>query len=111
MVVGNGALLQHAMQNGATGGILGVSLFASSLAMDVFSAMKRGDAMTAAAPQERLAPLHTRIVAELGVPGVKAALDSVKLTGGPVRSPLLPVSAGERQEIGTLLKSAELVAA
>ena len=111
VVVGNGALLQHAMENGATGGILGVSLFASPLAMDVFSAMKRGDSMTASAPQERLAPLHTRIVAELSVAGVKAAMDTVKLTGGPMRSPLLPLGMNERKEVATLLKSAELVAA
>jgi 4-hydroxy-2-oxoglutarate aldolase len=111
VLVGNGALLQHAMQGGATGGILGVSLFASSLAMDVFSAMKRGDSMTANAPQERLAPLHARIVAELGVPGVKAAMDAIGMVGGPLRSPLLPLGAPERQEVATLLKSAELVAA
>jgi 4-hydroxy-2-oxoglutarate aldolase len=111
VLVGNGALLLHALTSGATGGILGVSLFAPSLAVEVFSAFRRNDAGTATFAQERLAPLHTKIVAELGVAGVKAALDAVKLAGGPTRSPLLPLGAAERREIATLLQSAELVAA
>lgn len=111
VLVGNGALLQHALQTGATGGILGVSLFAPSLALEVFAAMKRGDVATATAAQERLAPLHTKIVADLGVAGVKAALDAVNLAGGPTRSPLLPLGAAERRELALLLQTAELVAA
>jgi 4-hydroxy-2-oxoglutarate aldolase len=111
VLVGNGALLLHALTTGATGGILGVSLFAPSLAVEIFTAFKRSDLSTAQFAQERLAPLHARIVAELGVAGVKAALDAVKLTGGPTRSPLLPLGSAERREIATLLQTAELVAA
>ena len=40
-------------------------------------AMKRGDTAAATHAQEKVAPLHMKIVAELGVPGVKAALDAV----------------------------------
>jgi 4-hydroxy-2-oxoglutarate aldolase len=111
VLVGNGALLLHALSSGATGGILGVSLFAPSLAVEIYSAFKRNDVATATFVQERLAPLHTKIVAELGVAGVKAALDAVKLTGGPTRSPLLPLGPAERRELATLLQTAELVAA
>jgi 4-hydroxy-2-oxoglutarate aldolase len=111
VVVGSGALLQYAMEIGAVGGILGVSLFAPSLALEVYAAMKRGDTATAMAGHERLAPLHTRIVGELGVPGVKAALDAVRLGGGAPRSPLLPLDQATRAEIATLLQTAELVAA
>jgi 4-hydroxy-2-oxoglutarate aldolase len=111
VLIGSGALLQHALLTGAVGGILGVSLFAPSLALEVFSAMKRGDTAAAMAAHERLAPLHLRIVSELGVPGVKAALDAVRLSGGSPRSPLLPLDQATRREIETLLHSAELVAA
>jgi 4-hydroxy-2-oxoglutarate aldolase len=111
VLVGGGALLQFAMERGASGGILGVSLFAAGLALEVFGAMRRSDAASATVAQERLSPLHTRIVAELGVPGVKAALDAVGLHGGSPRSPLMPAGKAERDEIATLLKSAELVAA
>lgn len=111
VISGSGALLQHALGLGATGGILGVSLFAPSLALEVFSAMKRGDSAAATPAQERLTPLHTRIVAELGVAGVKAALDAIGLHGGPLRSPLQALGPVERREISTLLKTAELAAA
>ena len=111
VLVGNGALLQHALMTGAVGGILGVSLFAPALALEVFSAMQRGDIGGATPAQARLAPLHSKIVADLGVAGVKAALDVVNLTGGPTRSPLLPLGEAERRAIATLLQTAELVAA
>ena len=111
LISGSGALLQHALGLGATGGILGVSLFAPSLALEVYTAMKRGDTAAATHAQDRLAPLHMRIVAELGVPGVKAALDAVGLKGGPLRSPLLALAATERAEVAALLKAAELATA
>jgi 4-hydroxy-2-oxoglutarate aldolase len=111
LISGSGALLQHALGLGATGGILGVSLFASSLALEVFSAMKRGDVAAATHAQEKLSPLHMRIVSELGVAGVKAALDAVGLRGGPLRSPLQALGPTERAEIAGLIRSAELAVA
>jgi 4-hydroxy-2-oxoglutarate aldolase len=109
IVSGSGALLQYALSVGATGGILGVSLFAPSLALELFGAMKRGDTAAATHVQEKLAPLHMRIVAELGVPGVKAALDAVGLKGGALRSPLLGLGAAERGEVAGLIQAADLV--
>ena len=111
VLVGNGAILNHALTTGAAGGILGVSLFAPSLALEIYSAFKRGDGGTATFVQERLAPLHTKIVAELGVAGVKAAMDAVGLRGGSTRSPLLPLGEAQRREVASLLETAELVAA
>jgi 4-hydroxy-2-oxoglutarate aldolase len=111
VLVGNGAILNHALTTGAAGGILGVSLFAPSLALEIYSAFRRGDGGTATFVQERLAPLHTKIVAELGVAGVKAAMDAVGLKGGSTRSPLLPLGEAQRREVASLLETAELVAA
>lgn len=108
IISGSGALLQYALSVGATGGILGVSLFAPSLALELFSAMKRGDTAAATHVQETLAPLHMRIVAELGVPGVKAALDVVGLKGGALRSPLMALGAADRGEVAGLIAAAEL---
>lgn len=107
-ISGSGALLHYALGVGATGGILGVSLFAPSLALELHSAMKRGDTAAAAHAQDKLAPLHMRIVAELGVAGVKAALDAVGLKGGALRSPLQALGAAERAEVAGLIKAAEL---
>ena len=52
--------------------------------------------------QSRMTPLGAKIVGELGVAGVKAAMDRVGLVGGPVRSPLLPLdpaAAADRREL------------
>jgi dihydrodipicolinate synthase/N-acetylneuraminate lyase len=46
------------------------------------------------------------IVAGLGVPGVKAALDAVGLVGGPVRQPLLALGASQRQAVEQLMAPA-----
>jgi 4-hydroxy-2-oxoglutarate aldolase len=108
LLSGSGAMLQYAMSLGATGGILGISLFAPSLALEIHSAMKRGDTAAATHAQERVAPLHMKIVAELGVPGVKAALDQVGLKGGPLRPPLAALGATERAEVAGLIRAAQL---
>jgi 4-hydroxy-2-oxoglutarate aldolase len=108
LLSGSGAMLQYAMSLGATGGILGISLFAPSLALEIHSAMKRGDTAAATHAQERVAPLHMKIVAELGVPGVKAALDQVGLKGGQLRPPLAALGATERAEVAGLIRAAQL---
>jgi 4-hydroxy-2-oxoglutarate aldolase len=108
LISGSGALLKHALGLGATGGILGVSLFAPSLPLEILAAMKRGDSAAATHAQDRLAPLHMRIVAELAVAGVKAALDTIGLKGGALRPPLQALSAVERAEVQGLIKAAQL---
>jgi 4-hydroxy-2-oxoglutarate aldolase len=111
VLTGNGPMFHHAMATGARGGILAVALFASALSLDVFEAVQRGDDSAATAAQARLTPVGAKIVGDLGVAGVKAAMDRVGLAGGPVRSPLLPLDATQLELVDQLLESAELVAA
>lgn len=106
---GNAQMFQHAMESGADGGILAAADFAATLCLEIFDAVKRGDTEAAAAAQSRLTPLGAKIVAELGVPGVKTAMDRVGLSGGPVRSPLVSLDADQAELVDGLLKS-ELVA-
>ena len=111
VLTGNSPMFHHALETGARGGILAVALFAAGLSMDVYNAAMAGDHATAASLQARLTPPGAKIVGELGVPGVKAAMDRVGLTGGPVRSPLLPIAAEQAALVGELLRSAELAPA
>ena len=114
VMTGNGSTFKPALESGARGGILAVALFAPALSLSIYEALAEGvarssgDRSAADAAQQRLSPLAARIVGEMGVPGVKAALDRVGLTGGPVRSPLQPLSEGERSQVDELLRSAEL---
>jgi 4-hydroxy-2-oxoglutarate aldolase len=109
LLSGSGAMLQYALGLGATGGILGVSLFAPSLALEILSAMKRGDTAAATHAQQKVAPLHMKIVADMGVAGVKAALDAIGLKGGALRPPLAALGANEQAEVAGMIAAAEPV--
>lgn len=107
-LTGSGQLWGTALQMGARGGILAVSLFAASLARAVWDAAARKDIATAESLQSRLTPLAKVIVADLGIAGVKAAMDAVGLRGGAPRSPLLPLPKAEADRVRQMLRDAEL---
>ncbi|MDB4906491.1 MAG: dihydrodipicolinate synthetase [Gemmatimonadetes bacterium] len=106
VLTGSGALFQTALQHGAKGAILAVSLFAPALAMEVWGMMQSGDIAAAERAQALLSPLSNRIVGDLGVAGVKAAMDLVGLAGGDPRSPLLPLTPRSRKSIRQLFADA-----
>ena len=111
VLTGSGGALYPALEMGARGGILAVSLFAAQVATELCAAFARGDRGAAGRAQERLLPLAKVIVARLGVAGVKEAMDAVGLHGGPPRSPLLPLRRAEREEVRALLRTAGLAEA
>src|SRR6266571_2048523 len=103
--VGSGSLLYAALELGCDGGILAVACFAAALSAQVFAAFRAGDREGAGKLQERLAPLDREVVGKLGPAGVKAAMDAVGggLYGGPVRPPLAPVAASDRERVAKLV--------
>jgi 4-hydroxy-2-oxoglutarate aldolase len=108
VLTGSGGGLFAALELGARGGILAVALFAIGLTREVRDAFDAGERDRAMTAQERLVPLARTIVAEMGVAGVKAAIDAIGLPGGPVRAPLLPLPDEHRARIRELLRAAEL---
>lgn len=111
VLTGSGSGLYPALEMGARGGILAVGLFAAPVSVSLYRSFASGDTVAAGRAQERLAPLARTIVGELGVAGVKAALDLVGLTGGPVRAPLLPLRRSARDRVAELLSAAGLARA
>ena len=111
VLTGNGATLHEALLAGARGGILAVALFAAVQSVGVYEAHLRGDRVAAAGLQSRIKPSATGVVGELGVPGVKAAMDIVGLSGGPVRAPLLTLDAMARARVSSLLHALRVAAA
>jgi len=99
VLTGSGSGLQAGLEAGARGGILAVSLFAPRFALEVLRAVRAGDAAALTAAQGRLTPMANVIVAKLGVPGVKHAMDVVGNVGGNPRMPLLPLGEAERAEV------------
>jgi 4-hydroxy-2-oxoglutarate aldolase len=111
VLTGNGSTFKAAMEKGAKGAVLAVSLFAPELAREVYSAFTMGgggNSTRAERAQAHLTPLSGRIVGELGIAGIKAALEQVGLTGGPVRPPLLSIGQSELAQLIDLLRRAEL---
>jgi 4-hydroxy-2-oxoglutarate aldolase len=106
VLTGHGGSLYAALEMGARGGVLAVSLFAGALAVEVYAAFAAGDRSRSGRAQERLGPLSNEIVGKLGIAGVKAALDLVGLHGGPPRPPLLPLQPAVRQQVASLLERA-----
>jgi 4-hydroxy-2-oxoglutarate aldolase len=105
VLTGNAPMFHHALTTGADGGILAVALFAAATTLDVWDAMKRGDQTAATAAQVRVSPLGSKIVGELGVAGVKAAMDRVGLVGGPVRPPLVPLDGDQTRALVECLRA------
>jgi 4-hydroxy-2-oxoglutarate aldolase len=110
VLVGNAQIFHHALMSGARGGILAAAMFAPSIAMEIYNAHSRGDHAAAEAAQARLTPLGAKIVGELGVAGVKAAMERVGLCGGALRSPLMGLGEDQQAIVEELLRS-ELVPA
>jgi len=101
--VGGGSLLYAALELGCEGGILAVACFAAALCVEILAAFRAGDRARAGRLQERLAPLDREVVGKLGPGGVMAAMDAVGLYGGPVRAPLAPEVAADRERVARLV--------
>lgn len=104
VLAGSASLLYAALELGCQGGIVGVSCFAPRLCVSLLTSFRGGDRVAAGAMQERITPLDKEIVGKLGPAGVKAAMDAVGLYGGPVRAPLAPVTALDRERVTALVR-------
>lgn len=103
VLVGSGALLYPALEVGAVGGIVAVANMAPGASEELYQAFKAGRSAEAGRLQQRLGPLHNDIVAALGVPAVKVALDLLRYRGGAPRPPIRPLSQKGREEVRAAL--------
>src|SRR5215218_7862286 len=106
VLAGSGAVLYGALEAGAAGGILAVALLAPAECAELCHAFTEERFADAGRIQERLAPLHRAIVADLGISGMKAALEELGIHGGPTRPPLKPLREKDRPKVRTALAAA-----
>jgi dihydrodipicolinate synthase/N-acetylneuraminate lyase len=59
----------------------------------------------------RILPASKKIVRQLGIAGVKYAMDYRGYYGGPVRGPLLPLNAAQKREVEAVVNSLVATAA
>ena len=109
VLAGSGAVLYGALEAGAAGGILAVSLLLPEACAALCQAFADGRLAEAGRLQERIAPLHKAVVAEMGVGGMKAALQEIGMHGGPTRPPLKPLREKERPKVRDALAAAGLL--
>jgi dihydrodipicolinate synthase/N-acetylneuraminate lyase len=103
VLVGAAQKLEPSLQVGAVGAILAFADAAPTACYEIYAAWKEGDNELSRLKQERIAKAAQRVVGELGIPGVKYAMDFNGYFGGPVRLPLLPLMAEARAEIEQLM--------
>lgn len=109
VLVGNGTVLFAGLEMGAAGGVVAVANLAAEQCAELFQRWQVEDGAGAGRLQERIAPVHRAVVGQLGVPGIKAALDLLGLRGGPPRPPLRPLRDKDRARVREALRAAGLL--
>jgi dihydrodipicolinate synthase/N-acetylneuraminate lyase len=103
VLVGAAQKLEPSLQVGAVGAIPAFADAAPTACYEIYAAWKEGDIELARLKQERIAKAAQRVVGELGIPGMKHAMDLNGYFGGPVRLPLLPLTADLKAEVEQLM--------
>jgi 4-hydroxy-2-oxoglutarate aldolase len=103
VLVGATHKLHPSLDAGAVGAILAFACPAPTACYEIYAAWKEGDAELARLKQERISKAAVRVGSEIGIPGLKYAMDLNGYYGGPGRLPLLPITADQRTEIEDLL--------
>lgn len=103
VMVGAAHQLEPSLELGAVGAILAFACAAPTACYEIFAALKDGDHALAREKQERVKLPVQRVVADLGVPGVKYAMDLNGYYGGPARLPFLPLTGEQKAEVERLM--------
>ncbi len=105
VLVGSAQTLRNSLDVGAVGAILAFADAAPTACYEIYAAWKEGDMALAEEKQQRIVKAASRVVGELGIPGVKYAMDLNGYYGGPTRLPLLPLTADLKNEVEQLMSN------
>ena len=103
VLVGAAQKLEPSLEAGAVGAILAFADAAPTACYEIYAAWKEEDKELAHLKQERIATAAQRIVGDMGIAGVKYAMDYNGYFGGGVRLPLLPLTGEAKAEVEQLL--------
>ncbi|MBI4481773.1 MAG: dihydrodipicolinate synthase family protein [Acidobacteria bacterium] len=99
VLCGAGPILLASLALGAVGGIVALACAAPEICVRVFEVFRWGDVQGAQLLQAALTPASIAVTDRHGIPGLKAAMESVGFVGGHCRLPLLQLSEEAREEI------------
>jgi 4-hydroxy-2-oxoglutarate aldolase len=103
VLVGAAQKLEASLRAGAVGGILAFACPAPTACYEIYAAWKEGDSELASQKQQRIVKASQYMISELGIAGIKYAMDFNGYYGGPPRLPLLPLTGGLKAEVEQLL--------
>ncbi len=103
VMVGAADKLLPSLEAGAVGAILGFACPAPTACFEIYLAWKEHAGEIAREKQARIAEAAQKIVGEAGIAGIKYAMDLNGYYGGPVRLPLLPLTAEQKAEVERLM--------
>ncbi len=106
LLVGSAPTLLASLIHGACGGIVAIAGVLPDLTVDLYEAVRSGNWELAARLQESLSPPAAAVTTQFGIPGLKAAMEFVGLTGGYPRLPLLPATTEQRAALREVFRSA-----
>jgi 4-hydroxy-2-oxoglutarate aldolase len=104
VLIGAAQKLHPSLDAGAVGAILAFACPAPTACYEIYAAWKEGDADLARLKQERISTAAQRVGSELGISGLKHAMDFNGYYGGPARLPLLPLTADLKADVERLME-------
>jgi 4-hydroxy-2-oxoglutarate aldolase len=111
VVVGSADTLYSSLLLGAVGGVLALADCLPELCIELHRAVAADQAAKSRDLNRRILPASKKIVRQLGIAGVKCAMDYRGYYGGPVRGPLRELSAAQKREVQVVVDSLVATAA
>ena len=109
ILAGSAGCLLPALSVGAVGGVLALANIAPRQCVEILRLASVRDFDAATELQVRMIPPNTAVTRRWGVPGLKAAMEMLGLRGGPVRPPLMPLGAENRDGLRSILIEARIL--
>ena len=105
VMVGAAHQLEPSLALGAAGAILAFACPAPTACYEIYAAIKEDDIPLAREKQDRIKQAVQRVVGDLGVPGIKYAMDLNGYYGGSARLPFLPLTGDQKKEIERVMSN------
>jgi 4-hydroxy-tetrahydrodipicolinate synthase len=110
ILTGSDDLTLQSFVMGCSGAILALGNLAPKLCVDIFESVQKGDYENAKKLYYRVLPLAQAIGSPENFPApIKEALRMLEKPAGPCRSPVVPVSAAEKERVRKALEHAGLM--
>jgi 4-hydroxy-2-oxoglutarate aldolase len=109
-LVGSAAILEPSLKLGAVGAILALANIVPDLCVELYEAALARNSARAEEIQTQIAPVAQKCVSELGIAGVKFAMDRLGMFGGSVRSPLLALTEEKKSAVISALATLQIPA-